>query len=65
MLSDDEGDTCDMGNEIVIRDDGLHWDLGYPASVQLQDGRVLTVYYSHGDDGICYISGRIYAADRG
>ena len=46
--------------EIVIRDDGIHSDLGYPASVQLRDGRVLTVYYFHGEDGIRYIGGSVY-----
>ena len=62
-ISDDEGATWDMENEIVIRDDGLHGDLGYPASIQLQDGRILSVYYFHGEDGIRYIGGSIYAED--
>ena len=62
-LSDDEGETWDIDNEIVIRDDGLHVDLRYPASIQLRDGRVLTVYYYHGEDGIRYIGGSIYAAE--
>ena len=62
-LSDDEGETWDIENEIVIRDDGLHRDLGYPASVELGDGRVLTVYYFHGEDGVRYIGGTIYSAD--
>ena len=35
-------------------------DLGDPASVQLQDDRILTVYYFHDDDGIRYIAGSIY-----
>jgi hypothetical protein len=44
-LSEDEGET--WGKETAIRDDGLHWDLGYPASVQLEDERILSVYYFH------------------
>lgn len=42
-ISGDNGDT--WGEEIVLRDDGESWDLGYPASVQLSSGSVLTVYY--------------------
>lgn len=33
------------GEEIVLRKDGLDWDLGYPASLVLSDGNLLTVYY--------------------
>ena len=65
VLSDDEGETWDMDNEIVIRDDGATSDLGYPASVQLEDGQVLTVYYHNGEDGIRYIGSSIYAAEEG
>ena len=42
-ISRDGGKT--WGREIVLRDDGLNWDLGYPATVELQDGRLLTLYY--------------------
>ncbi len=43
-LSDDGGRTWDVKNEIKIAG---HWndDLGYPTSVQLPDGNILTVYY--------------------
>ncbi len=33
------------GNEIVLRDDGRGWDLGYPRAVQRSDGRVVIAYY--------------------
>ena len=36
-----------MKDEIIIRSDGKDGDLGYPSSVQLSDGRILTVYYFH------------------
>ena len=49
-----------MRHEIVIRDDGLHGDLGYPASIQLGDDRILSVYYFHGEDGVRYIGGTIH-----
>ena len=61
VISEDEGETWDMDREIVIRDDGLHRDLGYPASIQLNDGRIMTIYYYHGEDGIRYIGGSIYS----
>lgn len=43
-LSDDQGRTWDVTNEIKLAG---HWngDLGYPASVQLPDSTILTVYY--------------------
>jgi len=44
-LSRDGGKTWDIQTEIVLRDDGGEWDLGYPTSVELPDGRVLTVYW--------------------
>ena len=60
VLSEDDGETWDIEQEKVIRKDGLHVDLGYPSSVQLDDDRILTVYYFHGDDGIRFIAGSIY-----
>lgn len=44
-LSRDGGRTWDYDREIVIRDDAPSGDLGYPASVELPDGSILTVYY--------------------
>ena len=42
-ISRDEGASWE--HDLVLRDDGPDSDLGYPASVELSDGRVLTVYY--------------------
>ena len=42
-LSDDDGKT--WSDEIVLRDDGLNWDLGYTRTVQRTDGRLVTIYY--------------------
>jgi hypothetical protein len=42
-LSRDEGKT--WGEEIVLRDDGGSWDLGYTRTVQRPDGKLVTVYY--------------------
>ena len=52
-LSHDGGATWDVENEFVLRDDGPEldlgwppgWDLGYPATVEIEPGELLTVYY--------------------
>jgi len=44
-LSRDGGATWDLEHEILIRDDAPNGDLGYPASVQMDDETVLTIYY--------------------
>ena len=45
-VSSDEGRT--WGPEIILRDDGLTGDLGYPRSLVRPDGKVLTIYYFNG-----------------
>lgn len=42
-VSYDGGES--WGEEIVLRGDGLNWDLGYPATCECADGSLLTVYY--------------------
>ena len=44
MFSTDGGKSW-LTNQVII-DDGIDWDLGYPASVVLKDGSILTVYYA-------------------
>ena len=44
-FSSDNGETWDVKTEVQIRKDFINWDVGYPESVELPDGRVLTVYY--------------------
>lgn len=43
MISRDEGRT--WIKDLILRDDGPNPDLGYPASVELPDGSILSVYY--------------------
>lgn len=43
--SEDEGETWKIEEEVQLRNDFLNWDVGYPESLELPDGRVLTVYY--------------------
>lgn len=42
-ISRDGGKT--WGEELVISREAPDWDLGYPSSVELPDGTILTVYY--------------------
>lgn len=42
-LSDDDGQT--WGEEIILRDDGRSWDLGYPRTIQRPDDKLVTIYY--------------------
>lgn len=44
-LSKDDGLTWDVESETVIRTNGGGWDIGYPSTVQLKDGSLLTAYY--------------------
>jgi hypothetical protein len=55
-VSEDQGATWKIEQEIVLRDDGGSRDLGYPSSVQLADGTLVTVYYIHGPDGVRHIA---------
>lgn len=47
-VSEDSGET--WGAEIVLRDDGASWDLGYPRTELRPDGSLITVYYFNGQD---------------
>jgi sialidase-1 len=60
-FSNDQGETWDIGREVVLRDDGEHMDLGYPASIERKDGSILSTYYFHGDDCIRFIGGSIWS----
>ena len=62
-LSDDGGETWDIANEKVLRDDGLDRDMGYPSSEQLEDGSILTVYYWHQEDQIRHLVGTRWSVD--
>jgi hypothetical protein len=42
-LSEDQGRT--WSDEIVLRQDGAAWDLGYVRSIQRPDGNIVSVYY--------------------
>jgi len=67
-ISEDGGRS--WGAEIIIRDDGGSWDLGYPRAVQLSDGRIAAAYYFNEagdpiqlDGGVRHICLSIFSAD--
>ncbi|MFL3657180.1 MAG: sialidase family protein [Opitutales bacterium] len=39
------GIDWNLENEIILRDDAANGDLGYPVSIELETGKILTVYY--------------------
>jgi hypothetical protein len=43
VVSEDEGRS--WGPEIIVRDDGGSWDLGYPNAFEAEPGRIGTIYY--------------------
>ncbi len=44
MYSTDEGETWSHGHDLYVN--GVSADLGYPASVELENGDILTVFYA-------------------
>ena len=63
MVSRDNGKT--WIKDLIIRDDGINWDLGYPASIEIEKGKVLTVYYQkHEPNGNAYIGSTIWDLNR-
>ena len=51
VLSHDGGKTWDMEHKISLADDTGNIDCGYPSSVQLPDGKIVTMYYQVDDPG--------------
>lgn len=45
VLLDPECERLNEAEEVILRDDGHGSDIGYTSAVQLQDGRVLVMYY--------------------
>lgn len=45
MISTDNGKTWDADHDLYVN--GVTPDIGYPASVELENGDILTVYYAH------------------
>jgi len=45
--------------EIILRDDGGNWDMGYTWPVLLEGNKVLVVYYFNKENGTRFIAGTI------
>lgn len=56
VISNDEGLTWDTDQVVVLRNDGAGYDLGYPSSMQLDDGTILTVYYFTDDEQVTHVA---------
>ena len=54
-----EGNDLDSAPDLVVRGDSQNADCGYPWAVELNDGRVLVVYYYSCPDGPCGIEGTV------
>ncbi|MCU7834949.1 MAG: glycoside hydrolase [gamma proteobacterium symbiont of Taylorina sp.] len=48
-----------IGDEIIVRDDAVCADIGYPCATQLANGKVLIVYYFTKEDGVRHIAGSV------
>ena len=46
MFSKDMGETWDTDEYFIYNNGGNSSDLGYPASIELPDGDILTVFYA-------------------
>ena len=44
-FSSDNGKTWDISTEVQLRNDFSNWDIGYPESLELPGGNVLSAYY--------------------
>ncbi len=49
ILSHDGGATWDQSTKTILVDDSNNIDCGYPSSIQLPDGRIVTMYYQVDD----------------
>jgi len=47
------------GRELILRDDGGSWDLGYPRVIETAPGRLLTIYYMNGADDPIQMNGGV------
>lgn len=55
VISEDDGESWDANRTILIRQGMLNGNLGYPVTLDRQDGTLLTLYYGEEDDGVTSI----------
>ncbi len=46
LISEDYGRTWLRDREIIFGDDAPNWDCGYPSTIRLNSGKLVTAYYS-------------------
>ncbi|MBN8831924.1 MAG: exo-alpha-sialidase [Sphingomonadales bacterium] len=56
-VSEDGGAT--WGPELIVRDDGGSWDLGYPNAWEMDDGRIGTAYYFNSKNDKVQVNGGV------
>jgi hypothetical protein len=56
-ISEDGGRT--WGSELILRDDGGSWDVGYPRVVEVSPGKLLTIYYINTKDDPIQLNGGV------
>jgi len=56
-VSEDEGRT--WGPELIVRDDGGSWDLGYPNAWVTDDGKIGVIYYFNSKDDKVQVNGGV------
>lgn len=61
-VSEDGGKT--WGPELIVRDDGGSWDLGYPNAWEMNDGRICTIYYFNSRDDKIQVNGGVRHVQR-
>jgi hypothetical protein len=54
-VSEDGGQT--WGSELIIRDDGGSWDLGYPNAWEVEPGRIGCIYYFNSKNDPLQVNG--------
>jgi len=59
-LSRDRGLTWSPRDVVTLRDDCPTWDCGYPFSIELEPGRILSVYYFVDEAGTRHIAGTFW-----
>jgi hypothetical protein len=56
-VSQDAGRT--WGSELILRDDGGSWDLGYPRVIEHEKGKLLAIYYMNTRDDLIQQNGGV------
>ena len=60
IISNDNGLSWNKNEIITIRENASFWDMGYPVSVELSDGNILTAYYWIDKNSVRYITSNIW-----